>query len=226
MTFSKEWNIRYENNTHMSVWPWAEVISHFMKFYDPKKSKINVLEVGCGAGANIPFFLSLKTKYFGIDGSKIIIKNLKKKFPEIKKNLVEGDFSKELPFNEKFDFIIDRSAVTHNSTQGIKNSLKLIHDKLEKNGKLICIDWFSTKHFEYKNGRKTKDIFTKNGYKIGEFGGKLGDAGLVHFSNKHHILTLFKNFKILSLDEKIIRKNIPLEKQVFAAWNVVASKIS
>ena len=29
-----------------------------------------------------------------------------------------------------------------------------------------------------------------------------------------------------SLIEKIIRKNIPLEKQVFASWNVVASKIS
>ncbi len=89
---------------------------------------------------------------------------------------------------------------------------------------MICIDWFSTKHFEYKNGRKTKDIFTKNGYKIGEFGGKLGDAGLVHFSNKHHILTLFKNFKILSLDEKIIKKNIPYKNKISAYWNVVLEK--
>ncbi len=38
---------------------------------------------------------------------------------------MEGDFSKELPFNEKFDFIIDRSAVTHNSTQGIKKFSKI-----------------------------------------------------------------------------------------------------
>ena len=94
MTFSKEWNIRYKNNTHMSIWPWSDLVSLVMKFYKPTKSKIRVLELGCGAGANIPFFLSLNTEYFGIDGSEIIIRNLKKRFPRISKNLVFEDFTK------------------------------------------------------------------------------------------------------------------------------------
>ena len=33
----------------------------------------------------------------------------------------------------------------------------------------IGIDWFSTKHSEYKNGVKTNDPFTKNNFKTGQF---------------------------------------------------------
>ena len=123
MTLSKEWNIRYKNNVHMSIWPWSDLVSTFMQFYKPAKTKIRVLELGCGAGANIPFFMSLNIDYFGIDASQIIIKKLKKRFPKISKNLVIGDFTQNLPSEKKFDFIIDRSSVTHNSTTEIVNCL-------------------------------------------------------------------------------------------------------
>ena len=224
MTFSKDWDLRYSNNLHMSTWPWSDLVSSFMKLYDHKKSKINVLEIGCGAGANIPFFLSLNVNYFGIDGSATIIKKLKKKFPQISKNLVNGDFTQNLPFNKKFDFIIDRSSITHNTTNDIINCLSFVNNKLKKNAKFIGIDWFSTKHFEYKNGKKTNDIFTKTNYTNGEFGGKIGSAGNVHFSNKHHIQNLFKNFKILNLQEKLIQTQIPNSPKLFASWNIIAEK--
>ena len=132
MTLSKEWNIRYKNNVHMSIWPWADLVSTFMQFYKPAKTKIRVLELGCGAGANIPFFMSLNIDYFGIDASQIIIKKLKKRFPKISKNLVIGDFTQNLPSEKKFDFIIDRSSVTHNSTTEIVNCLSLVNQKLKK----------------------------------------------------------------------------------------------
>ena len=220
MSFSKEWNIRYKNNTHMSVWPWVDLISNFMKYYHPKKSKVNILELGCGAGANIPFFLSTKAEYFGIDGSQIIIKNLKKRFPDIKNNLVVGDFAKEIPFEKKFDFIIDRAAITHNPTNEIKNIIDLVHQKLSKNGIFIGIDWFSTKHSEYKNGNKTSDLLTKNNFKTGQF----KKVGNVHFSNKKHLVKIFEKFKIETLEEKIIKKKIPNDNKIIAAWNIVAKK--
>ena len=146
--------------------------------------------------------------------------NLKKRFPRIRKNLVFEDFTKELPFEKNFDFVIDRSSITHNSTKEIKNCLDLVRQKLRKNGKLICIDWFSTHHFEYKNGEKTDDPFTKKNYKTGQF----KKVGNVHFSNKKHLLNLFENFKIEILDEKIIKRKIPNNKESFAAWNIVTQK--
>jgi len=224
MTLSKEWNTRYKNNLHMSIWPWADVISTFMQYYKPKKTKIRVLELGCGAGANIPFFMSHNVDYFGIDASQFIIKKLKKKFPHISANLAAGDFTQNLSFENKFDFILDRSSVTHNSTPEIKNCLSLVNEKLKKNAKFIGIDWFSTKHFEYQKGKKTNDVFTKYDYKKGEFGGKIGSAGQVHFSNKKHLLHLFRNFKILSLKEKLIQHTIPKSTKLFASWNIVVEK--
>ena len=121
---------------------------------------------------------------------------------------------------KKFDLIVDRSSLTHNPTNNIKNCLQLIHKKLKTNGKFIGIDWFSTNHFEYKNGNKTDDPFTKNNFKTGQFK-KIGN---VHFSNKKHLLNLFENFKIEILDEKIIKRKIPNQKENIASWNIVARK--
>ena len=116
--------------------------------------------------------------------------------------------------------IVDRSALAHNSTNDIKNCLQLIYKKLKTNGKFIGIDWFSTNHFEYKNGNKTDDPFTKNNFKTGQFK-KIGN---VHFSNKKHLLNLFENFKIEILDGKIIKRKIPNQKENIASWNIVARK--
>ena len=56
MNFSKEWEERYRENTHLSVWPWSNLISYVMRYARPENKDFSVLELGCGAGANIPFF--------------------------------------------------------------------------------------------------------------------------------------------------------------------------
>ena len=220
MTFSNEWNLVYKKNLQINNWPFSELISYTKRFYKLKKSKFSVLELGCGSGPNIPFFLSLNAEYFGIEGSRIIINKLKKKYPKLKNNLFSGDFTREIPFTKKFDLIVDRSSLTHNSKMDIKNCLQLIHKKLKTNGKFIGIDWFSTNHFEYRNGNKTSDPFTKNNFKTGQF----KKVGNVHFSNKKHLLNLFENFKIEILDEKIVKRKIPNNKENLAAWNIVVKK--
>lgn len=58
MGFSTEWEQTYKSNAQLSVWPWSEVISLTHRFCDLNKDLI-VLELGCGAGANIPYFMSL-----------------------------------------------------------------------------------------------------------------------------------------------------------------------
>ena len=220
MTFSKEWNLAYKKNLQINNWPFSELISYTIRFSKLKKTKFRVLELGCGSGPNIPFFLSFNAEYFGIDGSAIIINKLKKQYPKLKHNLFAGDFTHEIPYTGKFDLIVDRSALTHNSTNDIKNCLQLIYKKLKTNGKFIGIDWFSIYHFEYKNGNKTDDPFTKNNFKFGQFK-KIGN---VHFSNKKHLLNLFENFKIEILDGKIIKRKIPNQKENIASWNIVARK--
>ena len=220
MTFSNKWDTCYKNKTHsMNNWPFSDLVSYVMRFSKPGKSKIRVLELGCGSGANIPFFLSLNAEYFGIDGSKTTIRKLKKKNPMLKNNIVVGDFTKELPFQKKFDLIVDRASINHNPTNGIKKCLDLVHQKLKTNGKFIGIDWFSTRDIGYKSGRKTNDIFTKS-----YVGGRYYGVSKIHFNNEKHLLNLLKNFKILCLDEKIYKSIIPIKNKTTAVWNIVAQK--
>jgi hypothetical protein len=126
-----------------------------------------------------------------------------------------------IPFSGKFDLILDRSSLAHNSTLGIKNCLNLVCEKLHTHGKYIGVDWFSTLHSEYVRGEDGDDIFTRKNYLDGQFK-NLGNA---HFSNQNHLEDLFKNFKFLVLEEKIITSKLFEKNQIRATWNFIAEKI-
>ncbi len=220
MSFSEEWNHAYEKNTNLSTWPWSDLVSYVKRFTKLDKNS-KVLELGCGAGANIPFFLSLGVQYYAIDGSNIAITELSRRFPELKDRLIVGDFTEEIPFSESFDLIIDRSSLTHNSTTAISNCIDMIEKKLTSDGMFIGIDWFSTQHSEYDDGEKIDDNFTRFNFQSGQF----KNIGIVHFSDKQHLQNLFKKFNFFILEHKIIKKEIPSENQIFASWNFIVEKI-
>ncbi len=221
MGCSKEWDECYKRNEHLSIWPWSDLISYVKRYVNFTADKFKVLELGCGAGANIPFFKSLGMQYYSIEGSKTIVETLWKKFPEYKDTIITGDFTSDIPFEEKFDLIVDRGSLTNNTTLAIKNCLKNIYEKLNKSCGFIGIDWISTLHSDYKEGIVDGDINTKNFIKTGHLSG----YGRVHFSDKKHLLELFSNFKMEILEHKIIERSIPDEKYIMASWNFLAIKI-
>ncbi|MEK3911925.1 bifunctional 2-polyprenyl-6-hydroxyphenol methylase/3-demethylubiquinol 3-O-methyltransferase UbiG [Paenibacillus sp. FSL H7-0331] len=221
MGFSKEWEESYANNTHMSKWPWSDLVSYVFRYARPNGDSFTVLELGCGAGANIPFFKSLNVTYYALEGSQSIVKQLKQTHPDIADQIQVGDFTKDLYFDLEFDLIVDRGSLTHNATSDIRRSLLLIQKKLKKNGKFIGIDWFSTEHSDYKLGVVVEDEFTKTDIKQGH----LADTGRVHFSNKPHILELFKSFNITQMEHKVVKREVPDDNFSFASWNFVAEKV-
>ena len=83
MSFSNEWDDKYQDNTHLSIWPWTNLVSLVMR-NKPQKRNFKVLELGCGAGANIPLFVSLEADYFTVEGSKTIVDKLHQRFPHLK----------------------------------------------------------------------------------------------------------------------------------------------
>jgi len=221
MTFSIDWDQRYQENTHMSVWPWTDMVSNVMRFSKPTGPNFKVLELGCGAGANIPFFKSFDfVEYFSIEGSETIVKTLHEKFPELKNNIVVGDFTREIPFDCSFDLVVDRAGFVCSSTKGMKDCLNLVYKKLINNGKFIGIDMYSTMNSEFSKGETAEDKFTKQNFKEGTF----ANTGKVHFSDKPHIYELFSKFNILYLEHKIYQREIPNDDYTFATWNIVAEK--
>ena len=218
MSFSNEWDERYQNNSHMSIWPWSELVSLVMR-YKPQKEIFKVLELGCGAGANIPLFLHLGADYYAIDGSAAIIAKLHMRYPKLQEKIILGDFTKDIP-NEKFDLIVDRASLTCNNEKDIINCLIKSHKQLTSGGKYIGVDWYSTKYSEYKKGDKAEDKWTRTNFIDGSF----ANTGRVHFSDKEHLLKLFKNYKMLYIVHKTLTDEMLESELKLASWNFVAKK--
>ena len=221
MSFSKEWEEGFKANTHMSIWPWSKLVSYVTRYALPDGPSFRVLELGCGAGANIPFFLKLGVQYFSIDGSPTVVTSLWKKFPQLKNNIIVGDYTKSIPFPGKFDLVVDRASLSHNTTSSINNCLAMVKAKLKLGRKYIGIDWFSTKHNDYQQGLPDEDIYTRRGYTEGPF----AYIGRVHFSSKTHLEELFCEMEIEVMEHKTIVREIPADNTVIATWNLVTKRI-
>lgn len=205
----------------MSVWPWTDLVSFVMRHARPTGPGFRVLELGCGAGANIPFFHGLGVEYFAVEGSPAIVEKLKDSYPALKNNIVAADFTLGIPFDGEFDLVVDRASLTHNTTAAITRALDEIHEKLKPGGKYIGIDWFSTAYSDYLKGFAAGDEYTRTGFLEGSFVG----VGRVHFSDKPHLLKLFNKFEVTVLEHKIIQRELPDDGWHFASWNMVAKKV-
>lgn len=212
MTYSTEWDAQYLAGRQMTVWPFTDLVG-LVKRFQPALAGRRVLELGCGVGANAPFFITEGAIYHGIDGSQAAID------ATMAGSCVVGDFTKSIPFGWvlSFDLVVDRAAVTHNDTASIQACLALVFERLKSGGLYIGVDWFSHNHDEYANGDPDGDEYTKCGYTEGQFAG----VGKAHFSDYGHLCKLFERFEILRIEEKTVQRH-PGGRA--ATWNLVARK--
>jgi SAM-dependent methyltransferase len=220
MSFSSEWDNIYLANQQLSIWPWSDLVSYVMRYSKPATEKFKVLELGCGAGANILFFKNLKVDYYAVEGSASAVNYLVDKNPYLSEKIKVADFTKEIPFDVSFDLIFDRASITHNKTNDIKNCISLFTKYLKPGGIFIGVDWFSTSHSEFKNGVFCGDENTKNEFSDGQF----YQVGDVHFSNNLHLKELFKEFEFIKLEHKIVTQEFPQIDYQFASWNFAVKK--
>ena len=158
--------------------------------------------------------------YHGVEYAENIVHEVRNRFPEISKNLRCADFTKGLPFASKFDLVVDRAALTHNTTEGMRSGIEGARDALRSSGLFIGVDWFSTEHSEFQRGEPLDDQFSRRGYDDGIFQG----LGVVHFCDASLLRSLFAGFQIISLEHKVIHQLVPREINI-AVWNFVARKV-
>ncbi|MDD5929206.1 MAG: class I SAM-dependent methyltransferase [Spirochaetales bacterium] len=225
MGFSKEWETAYSKNTHLSVWPWSHVISLTHRYCDLHEG-MKVLELGCGAGANVPYFISLGVDYYGLEGSETMVRKLSEQFFQNNCHFAQADFTKSFFFENLYnnggvDVIIDRSSVTHNSTEDIKKVVELSKKYLKCGGIYIGMDWFSTENEFFKNKQYKADVIDSNTLVFKE--GYFNELGNVHFSDEKHIREIFKDFRIEFLEHKL-HEQIEPYKINWAWWDFVVTK--
>lgn len=218
MSFSNDWDRLYSKQRHLSVWPWTDLVSLVMRHCRQNAVCGRVLELGCGAGANIPFLKALEAEYFAVEGSASVVARLHEYYPDMVNSIIVGDFTESIPFDGSFDLVIDRGSLTHNCAADIKKCLSKVQEKLRPGGALVGVDWFSDKFNEIDNGRPYLDVHTRTGFS----GGNLTGVGAAHFADKEHLLDLLSGFEIEVLEHKTIDRHIPFDGWRFGAWNFVA----
>ncbi|WP_337056935.1 class I SAM-dependent methyltransferase [Pseudomonas sp. USHLN015] len=220
MSFSIEWEQRYAASTHLSIWPWSDVVSLTKRHCRELGPGRRVLELGCGAGANIPFFQSLGVDYHAVEGSPTIAAQLRERLPELAATIATGDFTQPWPFAPGFDLVLDRASLTCNGEEAIRRCLRQVHEALVPGGFFIGVDWYSVNHSDARRGQPDADPHTRSGFTDGSFAG----TGRVHFSDEAHLRALFADFELLHLEEKQSVRYEPADGHRFASWMLVARK--
>ena len=180
----------------------------------------NVLELGCGLGFNIRYWLERNADYRAIEGSATAVNAVHKMWPVLKERVVCADFTAGIPFTMPFDVIFDRAAVTHNNHSDIRRTLAHVYEGLKPGGLFVSCDWFSTSHHELEFGTHIDDEFTRTGYVDGVF----RNIGRVHFSSRDEICELFSDFQEVMIMERIKRQELAGRSFVWAVWDLVFRK--
>lgn len=219
-----EWETTYSSGKHANSWPWSDLVSmyfHYRKFLNLPDSYPKVLELGTGTGNNFPFWRSLEADYFGIEFSASAVTICLDRFPELQNRLQTGDFSSLESAHESSDVICDRASVTHCGNFDIQNVILNSLNSLKRGGLYLGVDWFSKNHSDYLAPSTHIDENTRSDFMTGQFVG----IGQVHFADRDEMLSIFEDFEILELTEKIVTSHYPdRDTHQFASWNIVARK--
>lgn len=204
-SFDKTWekNI-YSKGKQLNLYPYDILVSIIArKFFDipkEKRGKIEVLDLGCGAGNNAKFLAENGFDVYGIDGSASAIKTCKERFKNwnLKGNFIRGDFL-SIPYKDNFfDLIIDRESLYANRFNDIKNAINGVYKKLKKGGLFVSFI-YNSYHPDREFGKEiepnTYDRFRK---------GSFYKAGKAHFVDVKEVFELYSKFKI----ENIMRNSL------------------
>lgn len=194
----------YSRGRHLNKYPYDILVSIVArKFFDipkNKRNKINVLDLGCGAGNNAKFLAENGFNVYGIDGSKSAIKTCKERFKKwkLQGDFICGDFTK-LPYKDDFfSLVVDRKSLYCNNYQKIKETVKEVFKELKRGGYFVS---FFFNNFHPHNPRYLGEKIEENTYKDFKKGSPFHKTGIAHFLNLKEIPEIFADFKV----ENIVR---------------------
>ena len=110
------------------------------------KGNCNIIDLGCGTGLELEFYLKLNPKAFitGIDLSGKMLDTLRAKFPDIKMNLICGSYF-DVPFDENFfDGAVSVESLHHFTKQEKIPLYTKLYKALKNDACFILTDYFAS----------------------------------------------------------------------------------
>ena len=206
-------------------YPAEELIVFTMRNFKNVKdrSALELLEVGCGPGANIWYLAREGFNVKGIDGSKTAIEQCRARLESegLSAELSVGDILK-LPYeDDSFDAVYDNECIYCNSWADSKRILKEINRVLKPGGKLYS-KHFATGTYGDGNGETLSGVKERNTYlKIHE-GALKSTYGIIRFLPAEDIQELFQDFRVDYVE--YIIKSISNSSHEVKEWIIGCSK--
>ena len=188
-------------------------------FYQKDREKINILEVGCGPGPNIRYFVKEGFSAYGIDISSIAINKAKRIMEEegLSADLSVGNIE-NIPYSDSFfDGVIDNECLYHNSLENTNRILEEIK-RVMKTGGLFYSRTFTADMYIGRIQTKISDVEYDE---ISD--GPFANTGFARLIDRNGIKKLYGQFfHIVSIDRLVWTINN--EEIVISEWIVVCQK--
>lgn len=203
-------------------YPATDLIENVMRrFKFSDKSNVRVLDLGCGAGANLGFFVAEGFDVYGVDGSPSAIKLARKRMKNLSntynlENISVGDFSELSYESNYFDLVVDYFSLYANTSEDILRTQREVERVLKKGGSFFSRSWAVG-----CEGFDSGDMLELN-TSINPSSGPCENMGVSHFFSKDEIDSFSKRYS--TSDIVLIRKEDISHGKVVLEWSIWAEK--
>ncbi|MBU1109528.1 MAG: class I SAM-dependent methyltransferase [Candidatus Riflebacteria bacterium] len=220
-TFDKQWN-HVHSTRSWGRYP-AEELVRFMarNYYSKNRAQVQVLDLGCGTGANTWFLCREGFRTVAFDGAFIATAKAAEMCGELSAtaSFLQADAGL-LPFKDNvFDVVADIGALSANSSSGVAQILKEINRVLKPGGRIFSSVLFTQTTSGFKMGEK----IDSHSYRNIESGPVAG-LGTIHFFTRPEIKRVWRNAGFVEPVIDVITRTDYGGKLRVSFYTVTASK--
>lgn len=175
--------------------------------------KTPIIDLGCGIGNDTKYLIEKGKEVIPCDFSPIAIQNINKNFPEIKRTEV-FDMTEGLPFEDNYTELIIADLSIHYFVEEVTfYILDEIKRVLKPNGTLLFrVNSINDTNYGAGSGKEIEHHL----YEV-----SIQNGSLKRFFDKEDIDKFFEGWKILYLNEDILRRFLPEKKLWTGAVQVI-----
>jgi ubiquinone/menaquinone biosynthesis C-methylase UbiE len=214
-----DWNKRSFRGT-WNRYPFTDVVSFVMRRFvsTADRSKIAILDLGCGGGSHLMFLAQEGFDYHGVDGNAESVERANERLRHAghaDDRAVTGTFDR-LPYpSDRFDAVLDRGSLTCNPLAELPKLIGEIRRVLKPGGGLLSMI-LHEKAASAAGGRHIGN----NDYV--DFPGDLSGSELLHFTTTGEARDLFSAFGDLRIERLMREVELPKhEAAITEAWTIV-----
>lgn len=200
-SFDETWE-QIHKTQDWGQYPSEDVIRFVARnYYHCDRNQINILDFGCGAGANTWYLAKERFNTYAFDGSASAVQKAEKRLTaeNLSASFRVADALNTGYDDYSFDCIIDSAVISANTTEDINSLYQEVYRMLKIGGKIFSTGLFTIGTSGYDSGT----FIESNTYKDLK-DGALSSRGTVHFfSCKDEIENILTNcnFHDISIDK-------------------------